>query len=72
MVEVLHKMMAEAGRWCRLSAAQGSAGGQYGSGFMFECGRGVAKDTADAIRRYRLAAAQGQANANAALSRFFA
>jgi TPR repeat protein len=36
---------------------------------MFEYGEGVAKDTAEAIRWYRLAAAQGQAEAIAALKR---
>jgi TPR repeat protein len=34
---------------------------------MFENAQGVARDRAEAIRLYRLAAAQGQANATAAL-----
>jgi TPR repeat protein len=36
---------------------------------MFENGRGVAKDDAEAVRLYRLAAAQGDADAIAALKR---
>jgi TPR repeat protein len=36
---------------------------------MFENGKGVAQDRAEAIRLYRLAAAQGDADATAALKR---
>jgi len=36
---------------------------------MFENGQGVAQDRAEAIRWYRLAAAQGNASATAALKR---
>jgi hypothetical protein len=38
-------------------------------GDLFECGRGVAQDRAEAIRWYRLAAAQGHVGATAALRR---
>ncbi len=49
----------EALRVFRLAADQGHARAQFWLGFMFECGRSVAKDRAEAIRLYRLAAAQG-------------
>jgi TPR repeat protein len=42
---------------------------QFTLGRMYETGRGVAADTAEAIRLYRLAAAQGHAYATAALAR---
>jgi TPR repeat protein len=38
-------------------------------GRMFEKGQGVAQDIAEAIRLYRLAAAQGNASATSALKR---
>jgi len=38
-------------------------------GVMFENGEGVAQDRAEAIRWYRLAAAQGHSKASAALNR---
>ena len=43
---------------------------QYNLGKMFAKGRGVAQDDAEAVRWYRLAAAQGHAGATAALARF--
>ncbi len=50
-----------------LPAAQGHAGAQFNSGYMFEEGQGVAQDTAEAIRWYRLAASQGYARATIGL-----
>ena len=49
--------------WLRKSAEQGCPDGQYYLGTMFETGRGVPKSLDDALRWYRLAAAQGHANA---------
>ncbi len=42
---------------------------QFNLGVMFEDGRGVAQDDAEDVRLYRLAAAQGVADATAALQR---
>jgi uncharacterized protein len=50
-----------------LPAVQGHAGAQFNSGYMFEEGQGVAQDTVEAIRWYRLAAAQGHARATIGL-----
>jgi uncharacterized protein len=52
-----------------VNANQGEAHAQFKLGFMFEKGQGVAKDRAEAIRWYLLAAAQGNAEATAALRR---
>ena len=51
------------------TAENGDAEAQFNLGTMFENGRGVAQDRAEAIRWYRLAAAQGHAKATAALRR---
>jgi TPR repeat protein len=48
---------AEAARLWKLAAEQGIAGAQFNLGAMFESGRGVALDTAEAVRWYLLAAA---------------
>ena len=50
-------------RWYRLAAEQGVATAQYNLGFMYDNGRGVLKDDAEAVRWYRLAAEQGYAAA---------
>jgi hypothetical protein len=68
MVEVLHTMMRRLGDG---AAFQQHRGVQLVSTAWVSCLSTVevAKDTTEAIRLYRLAAAQGQANASAALSR---
>ena len=57
-------------RWGR-AALLGHAIAQNNLGNVFEDGQGVAKDRAEAIRWYRLAAAQGNASATVALRRSF-
>ena len=52
-----------------LAAAQGYALAQFHLGLMFYHGHGVAEDGAEAIRWYRLAAAQGNAVATLELKR---
>ena len=47
----------------RLAAGQGHAVAQYNLGVMYENGRGVRQDYVEAIKWYRLAADQGQAEA---------
>jgi len=56
-------------RLFRLAAEQGYADAQFNLGNMFTNGQGVAQDREEAIRWYRLAAAQGNAFATAALRR---
>ncbi len=51
----------------RARSGAGFAAAQFNLGYKFEKGQGVAQDTAEAIRWYRLAAAQGDAVATAAL-----
>jgi TPR repeat protein len=46
-----------------LAAAQGHANAQFNLGFMFDKGRGVAQDYAEAARLYGLAAEKGHADA---------
>lgn len=46
------------GEWLPL-AEQGNGEAQYSLGFMYEQGKGVAQDYAEAVRWYRLAAEQG-------------
>ena len=46
----------------RLVAEQGDAIGQNELGFMYQAGRGVARDDAEAVRWYRRAAEQGDAS----------
>ena len=63
-------MLASMSAQLRLPRAeQGHAFDQCSLGNMFRLGRGVAQDRAEAIRLYRLAATQGDANATAALTR---
>ena len=52
------------------AAARAVLHAQFNLGLMFEQGRGVAQDRADAIGLYRLAAAQGHEAAAAALKRW--
>jgi hypothetical protein len=44
-------------------AKQGNISAQLNLGVMYERGQGVAKDYAEALKWYRLAAEQGNANA---------
>ncbi len=50
-------------KWYRLGAEQGDAAAQFKLGFMYDSGRGVPQDTAEALKWYRLAAGQGIAYA---------
>ena len=54
-------------RLFRLAAEQGYADAQFNLGNMFTNGQGVAQDREEAIRWYRLAAAQGNAWAKSRL-----
>ena len=54
----------------RLLAEEGNAEAQDDVGFMYESGRGVAKDRAQAVEWYRKSAAQGYQPARDALKRF--
>ena len=55
--------------WYRKAAEQGDDDGQFLLGYMYENGKGVAKDMGEAARLYRLAADQGSAAAQSSLSR---
>jgi TPR repeat protein len=46
----------------RTMAAQGDTSAQYNLGVMYDNGRGVAQDYTEAVKWYRLAAAQGHAS----------
>ena len=50
-------------RWYRRAAEQGNPRGQNGLGWMYENGRGVREDDAEAVRWYQRAAEQGYARA---------
>lgn len=54
---------AEAARWFRLFAEQGTAGDQFLLGSMYANGEVVAQDYVEAVRWFRLAAEQGYADA---------
>ena len=43
-------------RWWRLAAEQGLIGAQHTLGFMYQYGRGVPQDMAEAVLWYRVAA----------------
>jgi TPR repeat protein len=60
----------EVAGWFRLATMQGHSDAQVNLGCMFENGRGVAHDRAEAARWYGMAAAQGHAVATEALARF--
>jgi TPR repeat protein len=49
--------------FAKKSAAAGSCIGQFVVGLAFKVGQGVAQDSAEAVRRWRLAAEQGHADA---------
>src|SRR5205823_6240780 len=55
--------------WYRKSADQGNAKGQYNLADMYEYGKGVTKDLAQALSWYQKSAAQGDDKAQAALKR---
>jgi TPR repeat protein len=59
----------EAVRYLKLAADQGDADGQYNLGTLYEEGRGVEQDERMAIYWYQKAAAQGQADAKAAVDK---
>ena len=50
-------------KWYRLAADQGNAIAQCNLGVMYDKGRGVPQDYAEAVKWYRLAAEQGHADA---------
>jgi len=50
-------------KWFRKAAEQGEPDAQYHLGLMYEAGNGVAPDTTESLRWYRLSAAQGFADA---------
>ena len=52
---------AQALKILRPLATQGNAGAQYNIGFMYASGQGVTQDYKEAVKWYRLAAAQGDA-----------
>ncbi len=54
-------------QWFRLAAKQGHAEGQAHLAEMYECGRGVKEDPAEAAKWYRLAAGQGHPSAQNSL-----
>ena len=63
---------AEAVRWFRLAAEQGTARAQFNLGVMYDNGEGVPEDDAEAVRWYRLAAEQGYAAAQLNLGVMYA
>jgi uncharacterized protein len=63
---------AEALKWFRLAAAQGSAGAQFFLGNMYLSGQGVPESYAEAVKWYRLAADQGNATAQVFLGNMYA
>ena len=62
---------AEAARWYRKAAEQGSDAGQYELGVMHENGLGVVRNPREAVAWYRKAAAQGHARAQNMLGRAY-
>ena len=62
---------AEAAKWNRKAAEQGSLHAQHGLGFMFHNGLGVSQDHAEAVRWYRRAAEQGHASAQSNLGAMY-
>ena len=57
----------EAVKWYLKSAEQGYASAQCNLGYMYENGRGVAKDDSEAVKWYRRAAEQGDADSQSNL-----
>jgi serine/threonine protein kinase/TPR repeat protein len=62
---------AEAARWYRMAAEQGSDAGQYELGVMHENGLGVVRNPREAVAWYRRAAVQGHARAQNQLGRAY-
>jgi uncharacterized protein len=56
----------------REAAEQGDGGGQHNLGTMYEQGKGLPQDYAEAVRWYRRAAVQGNANAQHSLGLMYA
>ncbi len=66
-------MSAEAGGIVKpLPAGQALAEAQYRLGFKYDVAKGVDQDYAQAVKWYRLAAAQGHAKAQGALGQLYA
>ena len=63
---------AEAAKWFRTAAEQGSADAQYNLGVMYYKGRGVARDYVEAAKWLRTAAEQGSATAQSNLGVMYA
>lgn len=63
---------AEAVKWCRLAAEQGSADAQFRLGYFYSEGFGVPQSYAEAIVWYRRAAEQGNAEAQGSLGALYA
>lgn len=57
------KDYAEALKWYRMSAEQGSVMGCYNLGWMYEHGEGVSKNLTEAKKWYEKASAQGDEEA---------
>ena len=55
---------AEALKWYRLAAAQGSGQAKFNLGFMYQTGEGVMQDDAEAVKWYRLALELAVARSN--------
>jgi TPR repeat protein len=62
---------AQAAKWYRLAAEQGSAEAQWLLGASYDSGDGVPEDDAEAVRWYRLAAEQGDARGQWSLGTMF-
>jgi len=56
-------LLGAAAAWFRKAAEQGDAGAQFNLGNMYDQGKGVAQDYAQAVEWYRKAAKQGYADA---------
>ena len=63
---------AEAVKWYRLAADQGSAAAQTNLGDIYDLGHGVPQNYAEAVKWYRLAADQGSAAAQNNLGALYA
>ena len=54
-----------------MAAEQGYALGQYRIGYMYHKGRGVQQDDAEAVKWFRMAAKQGDADAIAMVDKLY-
>ncbi|MGI0035084.1 MAG: tetratricopeptide repeat protein [Nitrososphaera sp.] len=60
-------MRRQSNTYFRQAAERGHAGAQYNLAMMYDTGRGIARDYAEAFKWYRKAARQGHAGAQEAL-----